>query len=146
MPDRLDRRQVRRRSRGVHRSQHGDGQAGAHHDQDVTRACRGHVGTPLTFGPFADPNGDFMTQLVDVDRAAVVQQIRMLRGGSGPNVELFQYSSPDQDRSFLNRSSKSIVRVTSTVRNSVTSISRQNPCLHGAVFEKLTAYFFRKNA
>jgi catechol 2,3-dioxygenase-like lactoylglutathione lyase family enzyme len=59
---------------------------------------------PLTFGPFADPNGDFMTQLVDVDRAAVVQQIRMLRGGSGPNVELFQYSSPDQDRSFRRNS------------------------------------------
>jgi len=59
---------------------------------------------PLTFGPFADPSGDFMTQLVDVDRAAVVQQIRMLRGGNGPNIELFQYSAPDQDRSFRRNS------------------------------------------
>jgi catechol 2,3-dioxygenase-like lactoylglutathione lyase family enzyme len=59
---------------------------------------------PLTFGPFADPSGDFMTQLVDVDRAAVVQQIRMLRGGDGPSVELFQYTSPDQDRSFRRNS------------------------------------------
>jgi hypothetical protein len=31
---------------------------------------------------------------------AVVQQIRMLRGGNGPNVELFQYTSPDQDQTF----------------------------------------------
>jgi catechol 2,3-dioxygenase-like lactoylglutathione lyase family enzyme len=59
---------------------------------------------PLTFGPFADPVGDFMTQLVDVDRAAVVQQIRMLRGGNGPGVELFQYTAPDQDRSFRRNS------------------------------------------
>jgi catechol 2,3-dioxygenase-like lactoylglutathione lyase family enzyme len=59
---------------------------------------------PLTFGPFADPTGDFMTQLVDVDRAAVVQQIRVLRGGNGPGVELFQYTAPDQDRSFRRNS------------------------------------------
>jgi catechol 2,3-dioxygenase-like lactoylglutathione lyase family enzyme len=54
---------------------------------------------PLTFGPFADPVGDFMTALVDVHPRAVVEEIRMLRGGNGPNVELFQYTSPDQDRS-----------------------------------------------
>jgi len=54
---------------------------------------------PLTFGPFADPVGDFMTALVDVHPRAVVEQIRMLRGGNGPNIELFQYTSPDQDRS-----------------------------------------------
>jgi catechol 2,3-dioxygenase-like lactoylglutathione lyase family enzyme len=54
---------------------------------------------PLTFGPFSDPVGDFMTQLVDVDPRAVVSQIRMLRGGNGPGIELFDYSSPDQDRS-----------------------------------------------
>ena len=45
---------------------------------------------PLTFGPFADPTGNFMTALVDVDPRAVVEQIRMLRGGNGPNIELFQ--------------------------------------------------------
>lgn len=55
---------------------------------------------PLTFGPFSDPTGDFMTQLVDVDKRAVVEQIRVLRGGNGPGIELFQYTSPDQDRSF----------------------------------------------
>jgi catechol 2,3-dioxygenase-like lactoylglutathione lyase family enzyme len=55
---------------------------------------------PLTFGPFSDPAGSFMTDLVDVHPRAVVEQIRMLRGGNGPGVELFQYTSPDQDRSF----------------------------------------------
>jgi len=59
---------------------------------------------PLTFGPFSDPTGDFMTQLVDVDRAAVVQQIRMFGGGNGPNIELFQYTAPDQDRSIRRNS------------------------------------------
>ena len=54
---------------------------------------------PLTFGPFSDPVGDFMTQLVDVNPRAVVNEIRMLRGGNGPGIELFDYSSPDQDRS-----------------------------------------------
>jgi catechol 2,3-dioxygenase-like lactoylglutathione lyase family enzyme len=55
---------------------------------------------PLTFGPFSDPTGTFMTDLVDVNPRAVVEQIRVLRGGNGPGVELFQYTSPDQDTSF----------------------------------------------
>lgn len=53
---------------------------------------------PLTFGPFEDPKGNLMKQLVDVNPRAVVHTIRVLGGGSGPNVELFQYSSPDQDK------------------------------------------------
>ena len=59
---------------------------------------------PLTFGPFSDPTGDFMQQLVDVDPRAVVEQIRMVRAGNGPGVELFQYSAPDQDRTFRKNS------------------------------------------
>jgi catechol 2,3-dioxygenase-like lactoylglutathione lyase family enzyme len=59
---------------------------------------------PLTFGPFSDPVDGFMTALVDVHPRAVVEQIRMLRGGNGPGVELFQYTSPDQDRSFRRNS------------------------------------------
>ena len=58
----------------------------------------------MIFGPFSDPVGDFMTQLVGVDPRAVVQQIRMLRGGSGPSIELFEYTAPDQDRSFRRNS------------------------------------------
>jgi catechol 2,3-dioxygenase-like lactoylglutathione lyase family enzyme len=59
---------------------------------------------PLTFGPFSDPVGTFMTDLVDVNPRAVVQEIRMLRGGDGPGVELFQYTSPDQDQTFRRNS------------------------------------------
>src|SRR5581483_9214580 len=59
---------------------------------------------PLTFGPFSDPTGDFMTRLVDVEPRAVVDQIRMLRGGNGPSIELFQYSAPHQDRAFRRNS------------------------------------------
>jgi catechol 2,3-dioxygenase-like lactoylglutathione lyase family enzyme len=40
-----------------------------------------------------------MHQLVDVDPRAVVDQIRMVRAGNGPGVELFQYEAPDQDHS-----------------------------------------------
>jgi catechol 2,3-dioxygenase-like lactoylglutathione lyase family enzyme len=59
---------------------------------------------PLTFGPFSDPTGDFMHQLVDVDPRAVVDQIRMVRAGNGPGVELFLYEAPDQDHSFRKNS------------------------------------------
>ena len=59
---------------------------------------------PLTFGPFADPTGDFMHQLVDVDPRAVVDEIRMIRTGNGPGVELFQYRAPDQERAFRKNS------------------------------------------
>ncbi len=59
---------------------------------------------PVTFGPFSDPTGDFMEQLVDVDPRAVVDQIRMVRAGNGPSVELFQYEAPDQDQTFRRNS------------------------------------------
>jgi catechol 2,3-dioxygenase-like lactoylglutathione lyase family enzyme len=55
--------------------------------------------TPLQFGPFFDPAGDLMTQLVDVHPRAVIEQINELRcGANGANLELFQYTSPDQKR------------------------------------------------
>ena len=37
-------------------------------------------------------------------KVAVIEQITEGRGGNGPNVELFQYSAPDQDRSFRRNS------------------------------------------
>jgi catechol 2,3-dioxygenase-like lactoylglutathione lyase family enzyme len=59
---------------------------------------------PLTFGPFSDPTGTFIHDLLDVDPRAVVEQITEVRGGNGPNVELFQYAAPDQDRVFRKNS------------------------------------------
>jgi len=60
-------------------------------------------GAPLTFGPFSD-TGTFMHDLLDVDPRAVVERITSVRGGNGPNVELFQYSAPGQDRTFRKNS------------------------------------------
>src|SRR5438309_9385075 len=45
-----------------------------------------------------------MHQLVDVDPRAIVDQIRMVRAGNGPGVELFQYEAPDQDQTFRKNS------------------------------------------
>jgi catechol 2,3-dioxygenase-like lactoylglutathione lyase family enzyme len=59
---------------------------------------------PLTFGPFSDPVGTFIQDLLDVNPRAVVNQITMVRCGNGPNIELFDYSSPDQDQSFKKNS------------------------------------------
>lgn len=56
---------------------------------------------PLTFGPFSDPVGTFMQDLLDVDPRAVINQITLVRcGNKGPSVELFKYEAPDQDQSF----------------------------------------------
>jgi len=50
----------------------------------------------MSFGPFADEKGNFMTQLVNVNPRATINKITLLRCGYGSNIELFQYTSPDQ--------------------------------------------------
>jgi len=50
----------------------------------------------MSFGPFRDDEGTFMQDLVDVHPRAVIEQITQLRCGHGSNIELFQYSAPDQ--------------------------------------------------
>lgn len=51
----------------------------------------------MRFGPFSDDKGTFMQDLVDVHPRAVIKQIAMMRCGEGSNIELFQYSAPDQN-------------------------------------------------
>ena len=51
----------------------------------------------MRFGPFSDDKGTFMQDLVNVDPRAVIKQIAMMRCGHGSNIELFQYSAPDQN-------------------------------------------------
>ncbi len=60
--------------------------------------------SPLAFGPFSDPETDFIHLLLDVHPRAVVEHIQHVRCGNGPSVELFQYTSPDQDTSFRKNS------------------------------------------
>ena len=58
---------------------------------------RHRLPTPLRFGPFSDPTGTFMQDLLEVDPRAVIPEINVLRCGTGSNIELFEYTSPDQD-------------------------------------------------
>ncbi|HET9938962.1 MAG TPA: VOC family protein, partial [Gaiella sp.] len=60
--------------------------------------------SPLAFGPFADPTGTFIQDLLDVHPRAVVERIQHVRCGDGPSVELFQYTAPDQDTTFRRNS------------------------------------------
>ena len=43
-----------------------------------------------------DDKGSFMQELVNVHPRAVLQQIVMMRCGQGANIELFQYTAPEQ--------------------------------------------------
>jgi catechol 2,3-dioxygenase-like lactoylglutathione lyase family enzyme len=72
---------------------------------------------PLTFGPFSDTTGTFIQDLLDVDPRAVVEQIRMVGGERGPNIELFQYTAPDQDRTFRRNSDYGAKHITFYVKD-----------------------------
>lgn len=50
----------------------------------------------MTFGPFADDKGTFMQDLLNVNPRAKIEQISLVRCGYGSNIELFQYTAPDQ--------------------------------------------------
>jgi len=50
----------------------------------------------MAFGPFSDPKGTFMHDLLGVDPKAVIEQIVLVRCGYGSNIEMFKYSSPEQ--------------------------------------------------
>ena len=50
----------------------------------------------MSFGPFADDKGTFMADHLNVNPRAVIKQITMVRCGTGSNIELFEYTSPDQ--------------------------------------------------
>ena len=50
----------------------------------------------MSFGPFMDDKGTFMQDVVNVNPRAVIEEISMVRCGYGSNIELFQYTSPDQ--------------------------------------------------
>lgn len=50
----------------------------------------------MSFGPISDDKGTFMTDVLDVDAKAVIQEIALVRCGNGSNIEIFQYTAPDQ--------------------------------------------------
>jgi catechol 2,3-dioxygenase-like lactoylglutathione lyase family enzyme len=50
----------------------------------------------FSFGPFGDPKGNLMKDMLNVNPRAVITQLTMMRCGFGSNIELFSYTSPDQ--------------------------------------------------
>jgi catechol 2,3-dioxygenase-like lactoylglutathione lyase family enzyme len=50
----------------------------------------------MSFGPFKDDKGTFMTDVLNVNPRAVIEEISMVRCGYGSNIELFQYKAPGQ--------------------------------------------------
>jgi catechol 2,3-dioxygenase-like lactoylglutathione lyase family enzyme len=73
--------------------------------------------SPLAFGPFSDPTGTFMQDLLGVHPRAVIEEIALVRCGDGPSVELFQYTSPDQDTTFRKNSDYGGKHIAFYVRN-----------------------------
>lgn len=59
---------------------------------------------PLRFGPIADPQGTLMKDLVNVNPKAVINQINQVRCGTGSSIELFQYTAPNQKKTFAKNS------------------------------------------
>ena len=51
----------------------------------------------MSFGPFSDDQGTFMQDALAVNPRAVIEQITQIRCGYGSNIELFKYTSPDQE-------------------------------------------------
>jgi catechol 2,3-dioxygenase-like lactoylglutathione lyase family enzyme len=50
----------------------------------------------MSFGPFRDDQGAFMQDALNVHPRAVIEEIVQIRCGYGSNIELFHYTSPDQ--------------------------------------------------
>jgi catechol 2,3-dioxygenase-like lactoylglutathione lyase family enzyme len=76
---------------------------------DVAKARKWFVNVlgctaPLRFGPFADPKGPLMKNLLGVNRRAVVEHINVVRCGTGSSIELLQYKAPHQNRAFARNS------------------------------------------
>ena len=54
----------------------------------------------MSFGPFMDDKGTFMKDVVNVNPRAKIDEISMVRCGYGSNIEIFQYESPDQEKTI----------------------------------------------
>lgn len=50
----------------------------------------------LDFGPIGDDHGSFMTDVLGVHARARIERAAVVRTGHGSNIELMQYSAPEQ--------------------------------------------------
>lgn len=53
-----------------------------------------------SIGPFQDPDGNWMTENLDVHQKAEIPEIRILRCANGPHFELLTFNSPDQNKTM----------------------------------------------
>jgi catechol 2,3-dioxygenase-like lactoylglutathione lyase family enzyme len=94
--------------------------------------------TPLRFGPISDPVGDLMKNLLEVNPRAVIQTVNELRcGPNGANLELFQYSSPDQSKRIPLNSDRAASHIAFYVKN----IKRSVRAMRGRGAKKLLGPF-----
>ena len=49
-------------------------------------------------GPFESANDNMMQDMLNVHPRAVIRRVKQFRCGHGPNIELFEYESPDQKK------------------------------------------------
>lgn len=49
-------------------------------------------------GPFKDDDGTWMADMLNVHPRAEIKRVQQFRCAHGPNIELFEYASPDQRR------------------------------------------------
>ena len=47
-------------------------------------------------GPYGSEETDWMQDMLNVHPRAVIEKVQIFRAGHGPNIELFEYSAPDQ--------------------------------------------------
>lgn len=52
------------------------------------------------FGPFEDKKDDLMKDMLNVNPRAVIDHLTMMRCGEGSNIEIFQYTAPDQKTAY----------------------------------------------
>jgi len=51
-------------------------------------------------GPFGSEHTNLMQDMLNVHPRAVIRRVKQFRCGHGPNIELFEYESPDQRRTM----------------------------------------------
>jgi len=55
-------------------------------------------------GPFADSEGNWMKDHLNVHPRAQITKMQLVRCGNGSNLELFEYSAPEQNQAIPNNS------------------------------------------
>ena len=58
----------------------------------------------FTIGPFGPYKDNWMKKNLNVHKKAIIEVAHFVRCGNGTNLEIFQYTSPDQSRDYVKNS------------------------------------------